>query len=296
MRVHTIVSPLLLATSVLFASACGASSSPTETGAPAGTSAASPTSAPAGASPEASAAQAAGATGESVAIPPAIRAVVDAPDRAEADKKLDAGRHPAELLAFAGMKEGMKAAELMVGFGYTAELLARAVGPSGAVYGQNNKFVLERFAEKGWSERLAKPVMKNVVRVDRELDEPLPPAVKDLDAVFMVLFYHDTVWQKVDRAKMNRSIFNALKPGGVYVIVDHSSRPGAGVTEVLTLHRIEEKVVREEVEAAGFKLAGEASFLKSPSDKRDWNASPMSAGELRGTSDRFVLKFVKPGG
>ena len=88
----------------------------------------------------------------------------------------------------------MKVAELMAGGGYTTELLARAVGPKGMVYGQNNKLVLDRFAEKPWTERLAKPVMKNVVRVDRELDDPLPPKAKNLDAVFMVLFYHDTVW------------------------------------------------------------------------------------------------------
>jgi predicted methyltransferase len=136
--------------------------------------------------------------------------------------------------------------------------------------------------------------MKNVARVDREFDDPLPQAAKDLDAVFMILFYHDTVWMGTDRAKMNKAIYNALKPGGVYAIIDHSSRAGAGVTEAQTLHRIEEKVVRDEITAAGFKLAGEASFLRNPSDARDWNASPRSAGEQRGTSDRFVLKFVKP--
>ena len=110
----------------------------------------------------------------------------------------------------------------------------------------------------------------------------------------MILFYHDTVWMGTDRAKMNKAIYNALKPGGVYAIIDHSSRAGAGVTEAQTLHRIEEKVVRDEIAAAGFKLAAEASFLRNPSDARDWNASPRSAGEQRGTSDRFVLKFVKP--
>ncbi len=110
----------------------------------------------------------------------------------------------------------------------------------------------------------------------------------------MVLFYHDTVWMKTDRAKMNALIFKALKSGGVYAIIDHSGRPGTGTTETETLHRIEEKVVREEIEKAGFKLQAEASFLKSASDTRDWNASPRSAAEKRGTSDRFVLKFVKP--
>jgi predicted methyltransferase len=227
-------------------------------------------------------------------VPDAITTVVAAPDRSDDDKALDGGRHPAETLAFFGISAGMKVADLAAGFGYTTELLARAVGPTGKVYGQNNKFVLEKFAEQGWSARLAKPVNKNVIRVDRELEEPIPPDVHDLDAVIMILFYHDTVWQKTDREKMNRSIFAALKSGGVYGIIDHSGREGTGTTETQTLHRIEEKVVREEVEKAGFKLAASADFMKNPTDPRDWNASPRVAAEKRGTSDRFVLKFVKP--
>ena len=221
------------------------------------------------------------------------RAVVGAPDRSADDRALDAGRHPDQLLAFIGVRPGMRVAEIGAGLGYTTELLARAVGRTGVVYGQNNRFVREKFAEKPWTERLAKPVMKNVVRVDREFDEPLPPEAKNLDAVIDVMLYHDTVWMKTDRAKMNRAIFAALKPGGVYVVVDHSGRPGSGATETETLHRIEEKVVRTEIEAAGFKLIADADFLRNPADARDWSASPRSAGERRGTSDRFVLKFVK---
>lgn len=264
-----------------------------------------PTAAPP-AQPDAPPAAAAPASGDaaastpppatSVDVPAALRAVVDAADRADADRALDAGRKPAEMLAFFGIQPGMKVAELAAGGGYSAELLARAVGPGGVVYAQNNRFVLERFAEKPWSERLKKPVMKPVVRVDRELDDPLPPEARDLDAVFLVLFYHDTVWMEADRAAMNRAVFRALKPGGVFAIVDHAGRAGTGVTEVKTLHRIEEKIVREEIERAGFRLAAEATFLRSAADTRDWNASPMVAGEKRGTSDRFVLKFVKPGG
>lgn len=227
-------------------------------------------------------------------VPAEIAAIVAAADRSDDDKALDAGRYPDKTLAFFGIKSGMNVADLAAGFGYTTELLARTVGPNGKVYGQNNKFVLEKFAEKGWTDRLAKPVNKNVIRVNREFDEPLPPEVRDLDAVIMVLFYHDTVWQKTDREKMNRSIFAALKSGGVYGIIDHSGRDGTGTTEAQTLHRIEEKVVREEVEKAGFKLAAAADFMKNAADTRDWNASPRAAAEKRGTSDRFVLKFVKP--
>src|SRR5690606_7857365 len=124
-----------------------------------------------------------------------------------------------------------------------------------------------------------KPVMRPVVRVDREFDAPLPPEATDLDAVVNVLLYHDTVWMKTDRTRMNRAIFAALRPGGTYVVIDHSGRPGSGLTEVETLHRIEENVVRQEIEDAGFTLVAEADFLRNPADTRDWNASPRKAGE-----------------
>ena len=257
---------------------------------------ATPTSAVPTSQPGAGAASA--ATNEqhvkTVEVSAAVRAFVDAADRDGEDKKLDGGRKPAELLAFAGIKPGMKVADLAAGGGYTTELLARAVGPSGAVYGQNSPFIIEKFAEKPWAARLAKPVNKNVVKVTREFDDPLPPEAKDLDAVMLVLFYHDTFWMKTDQAKMNAAIFRALKPGGVYVVVDHSGRPGSGTSEVQSIHRIEESVVRKGVAQAGFKLAADAEFLRMPDDKRDWNTAPFAAGDKRGTSDRFVLRFVKP--
>lgn len=227
-------------------------------------------------------------------VTPEIRAVTLAADRSEEDKSLDRGRRPAETLAFFGIVPGMKVAELGAGTGYTAELLSRAVGEKGVVYGQNSRFILDRFAAEPWGQRLAKPIMKNVVRVDREFAEPLPPEAKDLDAVFMVLIYHDTIWMEVDRGKMNKAIFDALRPGGVFAIIDHSAREGTGAIDVKTLHRIEERIVREEVQRAGFRLAAEASFLRNPTDARDWNDSPSASGDRRGTSDRFVLKFVKP--
>jgi predicted methyltransferase len=229
-----------------------------------------------------------------VPVPPALQAVIDAPDRTDADRTLDKGRHPGEMLAFFGLRPGMKVAELGAGGGYTSELLARAVGATGRVYGQNSRFILERFAEKPWSARLALPAMKNVVRVDREFDDPLPPEATGLDAVIIVLFYHDTYWLSTDRAAMNRAILKALKPGGVYGIIDHSGRAGTGVTEVKTLHRIEESALRADVEAAGFRYDATGDFLRNPADPRDWNDAPGAAGERRGSSDRFVLRFVKP--
>jgi predicted methyltransferase len=224
----------------------------------------------------------------------AFHSIVAASDRSAEDRALDVGRKPAELLEFAGVGPGQRVAELQAGGGYTAELLARSVGPNGRVYGQNSPFVLQRFAEKPWSERLVKPVMANVTRVDRELEDPLPPDATGLDAVLMVLFYHDAVWQKVDRVRMNAAVFRALRPGGAYVIVDHSARAGSGLADTETLHRIDEPALKAEVQAAGFRLAAEADFLRNPADTRDWSTSPRVVGERRGTSDRFVLKFVKP--
>jgi predicted methyltransferase len=235
-----------------------------------------------------------GAAAYSDAISGPIAAAVTAPDRSEADLALDRGRRPGDVLAFFGIGPSMRVAELGAGGGYMAELLARVVGPGGVVYGQNDPVVLARFAEAPWSERLASPVMSNVVRLDRPFDDPFPADVGSLDAVLNVLFYHDTVWLGTDRDRMNRAVYAALRPGGVYGIVDHSSWPGRGTSEAETLHRIDERFVREEVERAGFVLDESAFFLRNPEDRRDWNASPRSAGELRGTSDRFVLRFVKP--
>jgi predicted methyltransferase len=224
----------------------------------------------------------------------AVHAALAASDRDEKDRALDNGRHAEEMLNFFGIGPGMKVGELVSGTGYTAELLARTVGENGVVWGENPPSILDMFAATPWAARLSKPVMKNVRRADRDLEAPFPADATNLDAVLMVLFYHDTVWMKADRAKMNKAVFDALKPGGIYGIVDHAARKGAGVSQAKTLHRIEEKTVIDEVTKAGFKLAAEGDFMKNPKDTHEWNASPMSAGEKRGTSDRFVLKFVKP--
>jgi predicted methyltransferase len=227
-------------------------------------------------------------------VTPFIRNVVEDPTRMEADQALDAGRHPDELLAFLEVAPGLRVGEIGAGGGYTTELVARAVGESGRVFAENNRLVLERFAAKPWADRLQRPATRNVVRVDREFDDPFPPEARDLDVVYVVLFYHDTVWMGANRDRMNHAVFEALRPGGFYVIVDHSARPGSGTADVQTLHRIDEAFVIAEVERAGFKLHAVGDFLRNAADKRDWNASPRTAGERRGTSDRFALQFVKP--
>jgi predicted methyltransferase len=230
---------------------------------------------------------------ESLEVPADLSAIVNAIDRWESDRDLDAGRHPGELLAFLDLSPGMRVAEIFAGKGYTTELLARRVGPTGKVWAQNPPGV-PKFVGMQLTDRLAKPVMESVTRVDSAAAAPLPADARNLDAVVSVLAYHDTVWLGVDRDAMNKSVFDALKKGGEYVIVDHSAAAGRGTSDAKKLHRIEESVVVREVVRAGFRAAGSASFLRNPDDTRDWNDAPSAAGDKRGTSDRFVLKFVRP--
>jgi len=223
-----------------------------------------------------------------------IRAAIAATDRSDKDRALDAGRKPGEVFTFFKIAPGQKVGELFAGPGYSTELIARTLGDGGKLYAQNTKEILERFARVPLSERLAKPEMKNTVSVEQPTEAPFPPDVKNLDAVICILNYHDYVWQKVDRAKMNAAVFAALKPGGIYGIVDHSAAKGSGLRDVESIHRIDEDTVKQEILAAGFKLDAESDTLRNPDDPRDWNASPRAAAEKRGTSDRFTLRFIKP--
>jgi predicted methyltransferase len=221
--------------------------------------------------------------------------IVAAPDRTPEDRALDPGRKPVETLLFLQVRPGMHVAELGAGGGYTAELLARAVAPGGVVYAQNPQ-AFQRFIQTSLPARMARPAMKDAVRVDREFDDPLPPEAKNLDLVVMNAIYHDVSYMNVDRDKMNKAIFATLKPGGAFVVIDASAKEGAGTSDAQTLHRIDEQVVRTEVLRAGFKLESEGDFLRNPQDARDWNQSPAAAAAAnrRGTSDRFALRFVKP--
>lgn len=222
-----------------------------------------------------------------------IDAAVSASDRTDADRALDGGRKPRGLLSFTGVRPGQRIAELGAGGGYTTELLARVVGDKGVVFAQNAPKMLAIIGDKAIAERLQRPVNHGVVRVDREFDDPFPPEAKKLDLVVMNIIYHDTVWLGVDRDKMNRAVYAALAPGGRYVIADSSAVDGSGTEAAKTLHRIDRKLVREEVLRAGFVLETESPLYKNADDKRDWNSSPREAGERRGTSDRFLLRFVK---
>jgi predicted methyltransferase len=224
-------------------------------------------------------------------VTPEVRAIVASPDRSDADRKTDERRKPEMLLAFAGVKRGMHVLEVGAGSGYSAELLARSVGPQGKVYAHNSPDAIARFIKTRFDERAAKPVMGNVVKRISEFDDPVPDGVRNLDLVTMLYEYHDTPAMGIDRAKMNRRLFDALKPGGYFVVVDHAAKAGADASVGKTLHRIDEALVRQEVEAAGFRFVAAADFLRNPEDTREGTSSPARATTR---VDGFVLKFVKP--
>jgi predicted methyltransferase len=218
---------------------------------------------------------------------PDYAAIVAAPDRSDADRDIDKRRDPVKLIAFTGARAGMKLLDMGAGGGYSTELMARAVGAGGVVYAQNAPDVSPRAKER-FEARLRTPAMKNVVALARPFDDPLPADVRDLDLVTFFFYYHDTTYMAVDRAQMNRKLFAALAPGGMLVIADHSARAGEGATVGKTLHRIEESVLRREVEAAGFKLVAEGDFLRRPGDTRDYPSTRPT-----GPVDEFVLRFQK---
>ncbi|MDR6539206.1 hypothetical protein [Variovorax soli] len=244
-----------------------------------------------------------------------IAEIVASPDRSDADRRNDARRKPKEMLAFIGVRPGMVALDLSAAGGYTTELIARATGPAGLVYGQSPpRIPMSRPAQSegaaapmpmgatpppvaprpspvALAERAKNPKAGNIVAVVRPFEDPVPPerASNGLDLVTLMFNYHDFGHLGVDRAAVNRAVFAALKPGGMYVIADHSGRPGTGISESGTLHRIEEAFLRAEVEQAGFKFAAEGNFMRNASDPRDRNTP-----EPPQPKDEFVLKFVKP--
>lgn len=212
-------------------------------------------------------------------------AVIAAADRSAEDRTTDERRKPAEFLAFTGVRAGMRALDVAAGGGYTTELLARVVGPEGVVYAQGTS---PRAKERIEARMKAHPALK-IVPLVQPFDAPLPAEARDLDLITLILNYHDTVHLGVDRPAMNRNLFAALKPGGALVVADHAAAAGAGTSVAGTLHRIEEAVLRQEIEAAGFKLVAQGDFLRNPHDKHD-----VSSGRAPEETDRFVLKFERP--
>jgi len=221
---------------------------------------------------------------------PVTAAVKDASRIAEARAR-DPFRHPAEILAFAGVKPGDTVVEIVPGAGYDTALLSRVVGPSGKVYAVDSERLFEYMPSlrESFPKFMEADPRENVEYSVQRLDALSMPA--QVDFFWMSLFYHDTVWLGVDRAAMNRYIYEHLKPGGVYLVVDHHAAAGAGDAVTRDIHRIDAEQVRREVEAAGFRLAAMSDALMNMKDPRDVSVFDDA---LRGRTDRFVYKFVKP--
>jgi len=225
-------------------------------------------------------------------IPKYIADAVNSPARPTSDRQLDSSRKPAQLMAFFGIKPGMKVADVWAGGGYTTELLARTVGPTGKVYSQNMEFPA-RFKKAGdmWQARVKEAGLSNVVEVTKPFDSPdlLPVPPGSLDAVIINMNYHDMVGRGFNRDNINRAVLTALKSGGIYGLVDNSAKPGTGASDANTLHRIDENFEVGEIEKAGFRLVATSDVLRNPNDPRTQPSS-----KVNHTQDRFVLKFVKP--
>ena len=254
-----------------------------------------------------------------------IAQIVASPDRSAADRTNDQRRKPEQMLVFIGIRPGITALDLSAAGGYTTELLARAIGPSGTVYGQSQPRDPSRAptapaAPEGNSNPAATPSAPpatpaaarrpspvalaerdnklrsngvpaaSIAAISRPFADPVSPelAAERIDLVTLMFNYHDLGHLGVDRAAMNQAGFRALKPGGLYVIADHSGRPGTGISESGTLHRIEEAFLRQEVEVAGFRMLEAGNFLHNPNDPRDKNTPDPPQPK-----DEFVLKFVK---
>jgi predicted methyltransferase len=210
---------------------------------------------------------------------PAITAAVADAGRTDAEKARDAGRKPAQLVALAGVKAGDKIGELSPGGGYYTKILAKTVGSAGKIF--------------AFAARPPSPAFQAVVAANPNVTVVQGPYVElkapePLDVVWTTENYHDFK-NGMDTVAVNKAVFAALKPGGVYLVTDHNA-PGTGVSATSTLHRIDVEAVKAEVLQAGFTLETQSALLANPDDKH--TGSPGS--EPGDTSDRFVLKFRKP--
>jgi predicted methyltransferase len=196
---------------------------------------------------------------------------------------MDATRRPAEFIPFTLVTPGMQVLDVAAGGGYTSQLMALAVGPSGKVWAQREQ------PGAALTKRLADQPQANLVVVLRPFEDPVSEAMPKLDLVTLVLNYHDITYLPVDRAKMNQRLFAALKPGGHFVVIDHSAKSGADISTGKSLHRIDQAIVIAEVQKAGFVLEAEGTFLRDPADTRE-----TTSGDAQFPTDKFALRFVKP--
>jgi predicted methyltransferase len=217
------------------------------------------------------------------------RAVAD-PARPADYRAADPYRKPAETVAFSGVRPGMTVGEFYPGGGYFTRILSDVVGPSGHIYAIENK---------GWNDSvkldqalLAEGKWKNVsVAVEPFGTVKFP---RPLDLAWVTQNYHDlkiAEYGKVDTVAFDRAVYKALKPGGVYFILDHQGWPGMTAADIAKVHRIDKAQVIREVTSAGFKLAAEGKFLHRPADNHHLS---IFDPKVRSHTDQYALKFVKP--
>jgi predicted methyltransferase len=232
---------------------------------------------------------------QAAGIPKAISAAVDDPARPEADRKADVDRKPAESVAFAGVKPGEKVVDLLPGRGYFTRIFSVVVGPKGHVYAvppprrpnapegsPDPSAAVQAIADDAH--------YKNVsVIVARITDLKLPEPV---DLIWTSRNYHDLHnIPNVDVPAIDKAIFDALKPGGTFIVLDHAAEKGSGFRDTSTLHRVDPEAVKKEVEGAGFKFAGQSEILRNANDT---HKEPVSDSSVKGKTDQFILKFTKP--
>lgn len=227
--------------------------------------------------------------------PDAIAAAVADAARPDADKQRDANRRPVETLEFAGVKPGDQVAELIPGGGYFTRIFSKIVGASGHVYALVPAPAADAPADMpDFAARVkalaAEPAYSNVsvvVEPFSELKAPVP-----VDLVWTSQNYHDLHnFPGLDVGVFNQLVFDALKPGGIYLIVDHEAEAGSGTRDTATLHRIDVETVKKEVLAAGFVLVGSSELLHRAADTHTVKVFDPS---VRGRTDQFILKFRKP--
>jgi len=217
------------------------------------------------------------------------KAVAD-PARPADARKADELRLPAQTLAFSGVRRGMTVGEFYPGGGYFTQMLSDVVGPSGHVYGLENQ---------GWkgaveanNKLLADGHWKNVSMDARPFGMVAFP--KPLDLAWVTQNYHDLKiadYGKVDTVAFDRAVFKALKPGGIFFVLDHQGAPGLTQEQIAKLHRINRDTVVKEVTSAGFKLAAEGNFLRRPGDDHSLSIFDKA---IQGHTDQYALKFIKP--
>jgi predicted methyltransferase len=218
--------------------------------------------------------------------PDYIRKAVQSPERTPAMTARDADRKPAELLMLSGVKPGDKVVEFAAFGQYFTTMLTSILGDKGMVYMYDLAYMEARTGAASRDFVAKHPNSKFEV-----VDYNAMTLPENVDVVFNVLYYHDLPLNKIDTAALNAKIFKALKPGGIFFIVDHNAAPGSGTRDIEKLHRIDPEVIRKEVKAAGFELVADSKLLANPADDHSWMV--FSPGK-RGTTDQTVLKFRKP--